>query len=103
MPTNDDAWMTDGPDALDDGIIKVVRVLRKAGIDTFNSCQGGPGCRFDRSVVWFNGDIDEGFRAEKILMDAGFKVYQIAHFWHTRQNMKCPYWEISFMRGAEYQ
>ncbi len=33
-------WMERGPDALDDGIIGVVKVLRAAGVDTYSSCQG---------------------------------------------------------------
>jgi hypothetical protein len=91
-------WMFDGPDALDDGIIGVVIALRKGGIDTFSSCDGHGK---ERPHVWFNGDDNEGFRAESIATSAGYQVFEIKRFWYSRQGERFgPYWEISFVPGA---
>ncbi len=97
-------WMIDGPDALDNGIIGVVKVLREAEIDTFDSCQGGPGHASSRPIVWFTGDENEGFRAEAVATEAGFQVFHIARFWYTRQGTRSgPYWEIAFVSGAAHR
>ena len=98
---SDDLWMIEGPDALDDGIIGVVRVLRNAGIETFSSCDGH---MRNRPIIWFTGDENEGERAEKIATEAGFQVFQVSRFWYTRQGERCgPYWEISFVSGAAHR
>jgi len=99
-----ESWMLEGPDALDDGIIGVVKVLREAGIDTFDSCQGGPSHASERPVVWFKGNESEGFRAEEIATAAGYQVFHISRFWYTRQGERFgPYWEIAFIRGAAHR
>src|ERR1700738_4540247 len=75
---NDDTWMIEGPDALDDGIIGVVRALRNAGIDTSSSCDGH---MRERPTVWFTGDENEGERAEMVATEAGFQVFHVSRFW----------------------
>ena len=84
---DDDGWMERGPDALDDGIVGVVKALRAAGVDTYSSCQGGGsafGHGYIRPTVCFDGDDAEGERAERIAHAAGYQVRQVARIWYTR-------------------
>ena len=96
-------WMEYGPDALDDGIIGVVKVLMAAGVETFNSCQGG-GPAFGHAhmmpVVSFKGDEDAGRRAERIATEAGYQVFQLARIEYERQGERHEYWELQFVMGA---
>ena len=105
MPVFDELnWMEDGPDALDDGIVGVVKVMMAAGINTFSSCQGGgrlEGHAHLRPQVWFEGDANEGERAERIVSEAGYQVWELSQFWYTRQGERCgPFWKIEFVSGA---
>ena len=89
---------------LDDGIIGVVKVLRSHGIDTYSSCQGGGygwGHGYLRPIVCFHGDENEGERAEKIVTEAGYQVYQVSRVWYSRNGERCgPNWEMEFVSGA---
>ena len=48
--------------ALDPGIEQAVVILIAAGVETFESCEGGPGHRFPEPTVKFSGDRS-GYRA----------------------------------------
>ncbi len=48
---------------LDPGIQNAVLLLRRAGIETFESCEGGEGHSYPEPTVRFHGHRDEGFRA----------------------------------------
>lgn len=47
-------------DALDDGIREAVRVLTTAGVDTFESCQGGQGHAYLEPTIRFTGGARRG-------------------------------------------
>jgi len=49
--------------ALDPGIEQAVVILIAAGVETFESCEGGPGHSFPEPTVKFSGDRSEGYRA----------------------------------------
>ena len=104
MEVPDENWMVEGPDALDDGIIGVVRVLRAAGVDTYSSCQGGGylmGHGYLLPTVCFNGGDGEGERAERVATDAGYQVRQVSRTWYTRNGERVgPFWELQFVMGA---
>ncbi len=55
--------MRPDPGILDPGIAPFVEALRAAGIETFESCQGGEGHAAVEPIVRFYGDRSEGFRA----------------------------------------
>ncbi len=55
----EDAWLA----SLDPGIARYVGVLDEAGVETFESCEGGPGHGFLEPTVRFYGDNSKGFRA----------------------------------------
>jgi hypothetical protein len=52
---------------LDPGIAEAVWVLRENGIDTCQSCQGGPGHAYSQPTVAFTGSRKEAFRAAEIV------------------------------------
>lgn len=56
---------------LDSGIRDAVLVLRAAGIETFESCEGGEGHPFAEPTVRFHGSRSEGYKAFTIAADAG--------------------------------
>jgi hypothetical protein len=52
-----EAWR----DELDPRIAPYVRVLQENGIETFDSCEGGPGHAMPEPTVRFHGPRSEGF------------------------------------------
>jgi hypothetical protein len=48
---------------IDMGIVRAVRILRTAGIPTFESCEGGPGHAFAEPTVRFGGTPETGWAA----------------------------------------
>lgn len=95
-----EAWYQD----LDAGIRLAVRVLHAAGIETCQSCQGGPGHPRDLPSVDMvaNGEDAIGFRALAALADYGLKVADVAIVWNIRNFL--PYeklWRVTFVRTME--
>jgi hypothetical protein len=84
---------------LDPGIADAVRVLRAAGVETFESCEGGQGHSYPEPTVRFHGDRGEGFRALAAMLSRSDtaeatslkRVYDII----DREPIG-PYWEITF-------
>lgn len=85
---------------VDPGIAPAVRVLLEAGVETFESCQGGPGHCFPEPTVRFHGQRSEGFRAVARLMDYGFRVRALRRYWSmTDGELTGPQWEVVFRPG----
>lgn len=82
---------------LDPGIAEAVRVLRGAGIETFESCEGGLGHPFPVPTVRFHGDRSEGFRALAVALQMGLRVAELRRVWSI-QDMEPvgPVWELTF-------
>ena len=66
---------------LDSGIEKAVEVLRSAGIETFESCQGGDGHAYTEPTIRFHGDRSEGFKGLAVAIQRGFKVVALRRAW----------------------
>ena len=82
---------------LDPGVAQYVEVLRAAGVDTFESCEGGEGHSYSEPVVRFFGQREEGFRALAVALEHGFPVSDLRRFWQIVDGEPCgPYWELSF-------
>jgi hypothetical protein len=82
---------------LDRWISYAVKVLRDAGIETFESCQGGRGHAFNDPTVRFHGGPAEGFRAFAVAVQVGLPVYALRRFWGASAGeLSGPYWEIVF-------
>jgi hypothetical protein len=83
---------------LDPGIQRAVEVLMAAGIETFESCQGGTGHSFPEPAVRFYGLRDEGFRALAIAMANGLRVRSLRRYWAVVEGEPTgPSWELVFI------
>ncbi len=82
---------------LDAGIRQEVLVLRAAGVETFESCEGGSGHAYPEPTVRFHGDATEGFRALAAAIRAGLRVAAIRRAWPIIEGEPTgPWWEMTF-------
>jgi hypothetical protein len=82
---------------LDSGIEPYVRVLREHGVETFESCEGGPGHAFPEPTVRFAGRQPEGFRALAVVLEHGFPVRAVRRYWRVSDGEPHgPNWEVTF-------
>ena len=83
---------------LDVGIRETVKVLYEAGIETFESCEGGKGHAFYEPTVRFHGGHGEGFRALAIALQHGLHVFELRRYYVIQNGEPTgPYWEITFI------
>src|SRR3546814_10318451 len=68
-------------DALDGGIRAYVMTLREHGVETFESCEGGPGHAYPEPTVRFHGERAEGFRALAVAQTVALPVSEIRRVW----------------------
>lgn len=81
---------------LDPGIAEAVIALRAGGVETFESCEGGPGHAYPEPTVRFHGNQAAGFRALAVAMDAGMVVAELRRVWPINDNEPTgPWWEIT--------
>ncbi len=82
---------------LDAGIECAVLALRAGGVETFESCEGGPGHAYLEPTVRFHGNQVEGFRALGIAMQARLPVAALRRVWAVVDNEPTgPWWELTF-------
>lgn len=82
---------------LDPGIAPVVDALSAAGVETFESCDGGPGHAYAEPTVRFHGDQAEGFRALAVALAAGLPVLDLRRVWPINDGEPTgPWWEMVF-------
>lgn len=82
---------------IDAGIRRYVLILRSQGIETYESCQGGPGHSFPEPTVRFNGNAYEGFRAFTAAMNYGLPVLSLRRFYVVDDGQLVgPWWEMTF-------
>jgi hypothetical protein len=86
------------PDDLDSGIARYVEALIRAGIETFESCDGSDGHAFPEPTVCFHGDRSEGFRALAVVTQLGFPVRALRRYWDVNDagEPEGPRWELAF-------
>jgi hypothetical protein len=85
---------------LDPGIARAVEVLMNAGIETFESCQGGRGHTYPEPTIRFHGQRAEGFRALTAALENGLKVIALRRTWPICDGEPTgPHWEIVFDDG----
>lgn len=93
------------PDSpLDPGIVHAVEVLRAGGVETFESCQGGPGHAYPEPTVRFHGEPSEGFRALAVAMKMRLPVAELRRVWPINNGEPTgPWWELTFCptRGTD--
>ena len=97
MPSRED-WLA----SLDPGVAPYVDVLDAAGIETYESCQGGDGHSYPEPTVRFHGERGQGFRALAVALQYGFPVRALRRIWtvDTDGHPHGPNWELTFRRGA---
>ena len=87
---------------LDAGVGQYVNALRQEGIETFESCEGGPGHAFPECTVRFYGGRGEGFRAFAIAVANGFEVSDLVRIWPIVEGEPTgPWWQIVFKKPQQ--
>lgn len=88
------------PGKLDRGIRAAVRRLQAAGIETFESCEGGSGHAYTEPTVRFRGTPEAGWRALGICLAFGLPVLCLRRVWYVldANEPNGPDWEIVFRR-----
>lgn len=82
---------------LDPGIAKAVETLQAAGVETFESCEGGAGHSYAEPAVRFYGERPEGFRALAVAQQARLPVDTLRRIWPINDGEPTgPYWELTF-------
>jgi hypothetical protein len=83
---------------LDLEIAAAVVALQGAGIETFESCQGGSGHAYAEPTVRFHGPQSEGFRALAAALDAELAVADLRRVWPILDGEPTgPWWELTFI------
>jgi hypothetical protein len=81
----------------DHAIRHIVETLREEGVETFESCQGGPGHAFAEPTVRFHGGREEGFRALACAIRQGLPVAELRRYWQVVDGEpRGPHWEMTF-------
>jgi hypothetical protein len=95
--TTEQKWSGDLDPPLDPGIERAVLVLREAGVETYESCEGGEGHAYAEPTVRFHGERAEGFRALAAAMQAGLAVAELRRVWSMQEEEpNGPSWELVF-------
>jgi len=95
---------TDEIEGIDAGIRTIVDLLRLNGVETFESCEGGPGHCFHEPTVRFFGGRAEGFRAVSLALQNGLQVSALRRYWQIDDGeLTGPHWEMTFDSPAALQ
>jgi hypothetical protein len=90
---NRDDWLS----SLDPGVRPYVDVLDAAGVETFESCEGGPGHAMPEPTIRFHGQRPEGFRALAVARTYDMPVSELRRSWPLIDGEPTgPYWEMTF-------
>ena len=86
---------------LDAGIKPYVIALRDAGIETFESCEGGEGHALPEPTVRFHGGMAEGFKAFGLARERGLPVLSLRLAYPVVDGVLTgPWWEMVFATKA---
>ena len=82
---------------LDKGIKREVEILVEGGIETYESCEGGPGHAYPEPTVRFHGERSEGFKALAIALQNDLKPSELRRIWNIIDGEPVgPDWEMTF-------
>jgi hypothetical protein len=86
------------PGRLDRGIAAAVERLQANGIETFQSCEGGPGHARAEPTISFHGTPEAGWRAVAVCIDHGLPIRSLCRVWDVLDTNEPtgPHWEITF-------
>lgn len=89
---------------IDEGIRDIVVTLNAGGVETYQSCQGGPGHAYFEPTVQFHGSAIEGFRALAWAVENGLSPNELRRVWsYYGREIHGPMWEMTFARDAPDQ
>jgi hypothetical protein len=85
---------------LDFGVRKTVERLREAGVETFESCEGGSGHSYPEPTIAFHGGPGAGWHALSLCIAWGLPVLALRREWNVldRNEPTGPDWKIVFRR-----
>src|SRR4051812_8626442 len=88
------------PGQLDPGIERAVRLLQQHGIETYESCEGGPGHSYPEPTIRFHGVPEAGWRALAVCFAHGLPVAELRRVWVILDGHEPtgPKWELVFAR-----
>lgn len=87
---------------LDNGIRHYVCILRSQGVETCQSCEGGPGHSYPEPTIDFRGGQAEGPRAVAAALTFGLPIAELRRFWEILDGeMVGPLWAITFRTKAD--
>jgi hypothetical protein len=87
---------------LDAGIEHYVAILKSQGVETCQSCQGGPGHAYLEPTVDFLGGREEGPRAVAAALSYGLPVAELRRKWDVHNGeMEGPIWSMTFKVTAD--
>ena len=87
---------------LDPGIAPLVAALFERGVETFESCEGGPGHAYVEPTVRFHGGKAEGYCAVTYALEAGFQIAALRRVWPVLDGeLTGPYWELTLICSAD--
>ena len=87
---------------LDPGIREAVGILRGAGVETFESCEGGEGHCYPEPTIRFHGDSWAGYHAFAAAMQHGLPVSELRHVYDVIEGQLVgPGWEMTFRTPVE--
>lgn len=93
-----DEYRPDADSGLDPGIREAVEALRRNGVETFESCQGGEGHAYPEPTIRFFGDQSDGYRALAVAMKAGLPVAELRRVWPIIDGEPTgPWWELTLV------
>lgn len=94
------SWLNGDARGLDPGIRKAVERLQAEGIETFESCEGGPGHSFPEPTVRFYGTPEAGWRAVGVCLAFGLPISALRRVWYVLDSNEPtgPQWEIIFRK-----
>ena len=83
--------------ALDVGIRRAVLILRAAGVETCESCDGSPGHSMPEPTIRFFGDAWAGHKAFAVAMENGLPVLSVRRAYDViAGQLEGPWWEMTF-------
>lgn len=86
---------------LDSGIAPFVEILRRHGIETFESCEGGNGHSYPEPTIRFGGTQGDGFKAFAVAQDHAMPISCLRRIWIVASGEPTgPSWELVFYRTA---
>lgn len=82
---------------LDPGIRRAVLILRRGGVETYESCDGGDGHAFQEPTIRFYGTVWAGYHAFSVAMEHGLPVLHLRLCYGVVDgHLQGPNWEMTF-------